>query len=324
MGKDFTVTTLTVKDFEDAVGKCTEASNLPGKKASLGDFDNFGLATACEKKLLLQQKNGRKLRSNVASMLVISKKITNVLSPMLEVEQFYDNIGEIEANYDKIIKNLTKPEVKELPECLVDVIINVEKTEKFTEDSEPKKTSKEAQTVLEALMKSFMENENKQLKEVEKYMSKINGLIADKADIELFDLIDKIIEYNSLIKSNKMVMDFYDSSTCIIDNCPQLAKDIFKDDFLWYDIEKTKFKLPIDIGSGTIKLFKMYIDICPEKKARAEIIETRYYAYVERKEKVLKEASDTIKKISPDIVNPFEDYLSKININNKVNILFRS
>jgi len=318
--------TLSTADFERLVISCEEAMSLPPKVPTIIDSDDFSLFTACSAKLVIQNTKGLKLRSNTSTIMVLVRKIRLLLGPMLEVNQEYDSTGEIKVNLDTVVKKVLQPTISSIPECLAGTI----EKDKITENLDPKikeepnvMTDRAEETIKEQMVK-FGNDNAKQRDEIKDYINNISDLLCDKEDLELFLLIDRIVILIDNSGYTEILMEFFDDILCVSTNCERLAPSLFKDDFLWYDLQKLKLKVPVDIGSGFVKLFKMYPSLCPEKIARAEVVETRYYKFVERRLKVLMDASEKVANIKSIVNNPFDALVKEnaaINIT-KVNTLF--
>jgi len=277
--------------------------------------ENTSVTTACSIRLDEQQKIGIELKSVTNGIVVISNKIKKVLSPMLLLQQTYDDMADVTLNHDSIIKKVTDTKVEKIPKCLAEAISGIK-------DNSQDTLSGVAESVLNKKINSDKNSPEKQIKEIIDYFDRIAPFIYRQEDKEIFNLIDKLVVYVDKVNYIKKVADYYDVTNCILDNCEHLIDSIVIDDFLWNKNDRNIPRVPLDLGSGKFKLFKVLYGICPEYKVKADIIETRYYKYIKRKEKILKEGKalvDANKDFKGQ--NPFDLVLKSIKSNTPIDIL---
>jgi len=300
-----------VPDIESLVG--------PG----VTDFESFSLFTACVEKQALFTTKSLKLQSIILTAMLLISKIRSVMEPMLGIEQAEFailNIGDI--NIDMGINRITAPKIDPLPKCLSDTITNTLSTagangmkdilDPFNSTiDEINSLTSAATPVLQGTANSFTNNINMGINEVNKFMKKTMNNIVSKGDKELFEMLDnfqKFIKDTYFVDNYREWKDIY---KCLKNNCKPLEDYFYDDSFLYYDDEKKRFIIPIDINSGRIRLRKFFEYLTRDQQRQCDVIERRYFKYVSDKHGVLvKAAQEAKKKGIEDDKNPFKEVLN--------------
>lgn len=282
------------------------------------DFETFSLFTACVEKQALFTAKSLKLQSVVLTSMLLISKIRTVMEPMLGIEQdefTIPNIGDI--NIDMGINRITSPKIDPLPKCLADTITNTVSTagqngmkdilDPFNSAiGEINSLTSAATPTLQGMADTFTNSINMGINEVNKLMKKTMNNIVSKGDKELFEMLDnfqKFIKDTHFVDNYREWKDIY---KCLKNNCKPLEDYLYDDGFLYYDDEKKRFIVPIDVNSGRIRLRKFFEFLTKDQQRQCDVIERRYFKYVSDKHTVLaKAAQEAKKKGIEDNKNPF-------------------
>jgi hypothetical protein len=164
-----------------------------------------------------------------------------------------------------------------------------------------------ASGLLNSAADGLKNNVNNGINEVNKMMKKTMGNIVSPGDQALFRLLD---DFQTFINDTNYISTYNkwkDLYNCLEKNCVPLKPYLTDDSFLYYDEEKKKFIVPVDMNNGRIRIIKFFEELTPEQTRRLQKIETRYYKYLNDKKQVLAEAARTAKSTHgvKDDKNPY-------------------
>jgi hypothetical protein len=303
--------------------------DIPDLDGDLGpgisDFEDFSTFTACTEKGLEYIALTLKLQSCTVTSGVLADKIRDVLKNMLGIQDNPFAISEMgEINMDLLINKISNPKINPLPKCLADTITgDIQKNSPgFGDILDPmNKSITEANSLtpvatgtLNSAAENLRNNVDSGVREVNKMMKKTMGNIIAPGDQTLFRLLD---DFQTFIKDTNYIGTYNkwrDMYSCLERNCIPLKPFLIDDSFLYYDKEKKKFIVPIDINNGRVRVIKFFEEVTPSQQRKLHRIEQRYFKYLNDKKHILSEAARKAKiehKVEDD-KNPYLAVASNI------------
>lgn len=282
------------------------------------DFDDFSTYTACMEKQAIYSFKMLKLQSVVLTGRLMIESTRSILRPMLGMKNDLIKIPEIgNVNLDLAINKITAPKVNPLPKCLASTFtgeaINAgangmkDILDPFNNNLDSiNSLTNAASSAINSAANALISNIDKGISEVNKFMEKTMGNIIAPGDKLLFASLDKFQKFVDDSGFINTYREFNDALRCLKKNCKALENYLIDDSFLYYDDKKKRFIMPVDINSGRVRIAKFFEDLTPEEKRQAQLIELRYYNYLNDKKEILKKAAQKAKnnKVHDD-KNPF-------------------
>jgi len=314
-----------------AINNTVQSPSVP----SLLDFENFSTATAC--KISFEKHNSYilKLRSIQLSAEVLIDDIKPILEKILETDKEFIVPTPVNINIDLNITKIASPKVKSLPNCLASVVTgdDISSTDKMSDILDPSNknlsnlntlTDKATQQINDEL-ENYTSNTDLMLDDANLLIEKAMNNLVDYNYIDLFRKLDNLFDFLYKTKYIQKYKNIKDLTICIKENCKMVSDDMMKDDFLWYDSNKTQFIMPIDINNSKIRINKFFDSLTREQEQICNNIEKRYYYYIDNKKEIINKASKILsdKGIS-EKNNPFIVISSSITLDRSdiVNNLF--
>jgi len=302
------------------------------------DFENFATGAACVEASIKHTAITLKLRSSHLGGEIIVDRIEPILKLKLGMPSDIGfELPQLSGfNMDLSISKITAPKISDIPICLADTLSGKLSTkgpglmgdilDPFNSAvGSANKLTGSANKYINSALNSFTGSMNSMIKSANNVIKKVLADRINPADLPLFEMIDSLSEY--LVSTNYLndYKDWRDITRCIESNCRPLKDSIMQDDFLWYDKNKTKFIMPIDMGNGSIRFFKFFEDLTPEQLKECNKLQNRYFQYLNVKRQIAAEAAAKVKKAKvPDDKNPFSSIVSSMSQSrdNIVNNLF--
>jgi hypothetical protein len=306
---------------------------MPG----LTNFDNFSTGTACIEKSAEHTAKTLELRSKFYTAESMMESIKAVLGTILGIEDdFSFDLGLPELNMDLSVGKITQPKVADLPGCLASTITGyvLTKGSGLLGDilsplnsgiSALNSLTSSATSVLNDRANSLINDVNRGIFEVEKYLEELMASLCAPGDKPLFEMLENFETYIKETNITNVYKDWRDLDRCLRQHCKPLKDTLMVDDFLWYDDKNTQFILPIDLNNGTLRIKKFFQDLSPQQLKKANDIEVRYREYKSRKREAVRLGAEVARKNgTADSNNPFAAVGSAMESSreNLVNTLF--
>jgi hypothetical protein len=264
----------------------------------VSDFENYGLYVSCTKKGTKYTDYLLKLQSINNTAFVMANKIRLGIKDV--IKDFKDDEYEIEDyNLDLLISRILNPKIVPISKCLANEIINEydnideRKFKEILDSNNTEETSFDMETELKKILK---EQKINTVTETNKIIKKISRNIVNPKYEKLFGLLDDfqkfIFDTNFVLIYDKW-KDIYE---CLNKNCKSISPYLSDDSFLYFDREKRKFIIPIDINNGRVRVIKFFENLSPTEKYNIQKIEERYFKYLNDKKIIIKDAGRKIKE----------------------------
>jgi len=228
------------------------------------------------------------------------------------------------------LNKITRPStVSKIPECLVKNTNSGDNGYKDnlvsqTEDVFVDVDSKDLDEI-DRLKTEFKEDITSSANEAIKSIKKIIMSFLKEEDRLLFELFDK---FNNFIRKTEFIQtykEFKDVDRCIRKNCTVLSEYLYTDDFLFYDLEKKNFILPISINNNKFIIKRIFEKdyLSPEQMKQCDNIQKIYSNYLVTLKELAKLNASKITDVK-DEVNPFSKIVKDMSFEktNTVNTLF--
>ena len=303
---------------------------------SVTEFKDFSIYTSCMLKYEKYSRSILKLNSIHTSAKITLFANRKLLSPILKMQNELVKLPDIQlVNVDSMVAKIINPKVNDIPKCLSSELLNISIREGSNGTSDildPNDVSligindntNEAEDIILEKLNNYKKDLSKDKEDIIKSINKIMMGIIDEDILKLFYSLDLFQGFIDNSRFLYLYRDWKDLYSCLSDNCPELSRFMPDDSFLWYDEDKTEFIIPVDINSGKLRIHKFFENLSKEEKIQANLIEKRYYKYVEDKYKILQKASEKVKTLGiKEEYNPFEELIKEKEENQEViNTLF--
>lgn len=302
----------------------------------LSNFKDFSTYSACCAKYKLYLKNISRLNSCTVTGRVNVVRNRKLLRPMLTLQNELVEEQELaDLNVDLMISKITEPKIRKIPKSLAVTFTKEEiyTTEGMEDIFDPNdatlstvdELTDSASEDIAKLMEEYLANTSATTDEVERSINHVMGTITSQGDYDLFQSLDRFQKFVDDTKYINLYRDWKDMYNSLDTNCTELRSVLPNDDFLYYDAEHTSFIMPIDINTGKLRIKKFFEDLTPSEKRQADLIEKRYYKYLQDRSAILSDAAQKVRdKGTKDDKNPFAILYNNMKDNPKatVNTLF--